>query len=90
MSSPSLACPRCCLPAASGGRADAAAVHDNVVPRLPQSNRSEKRPRQLLVLTHVVPVGGTELTANLSRLRRRLLAVPAIAEFEITPVERAP
>jgi divalent metal cation (Fe/Co/Zn/Cd) transporter len=46
-------------------------------------------PRQLLVLAHVVPVVGTELTANLGRLRRRLLAVPAIAAVEITPVERA-
>jgi len=33
-------------------------------------------PRQLLVLAHVVPVVGTELTANIGRLRRRLLAVP--------------
>jgi divalent metal cation (Fe/Co/Zn/Cd) transporter len=32
---------------------------------------------------------GAELTANLGRLRRRLLAVPAIAAVEITPVERA-
>jgi divalent metal cation (Fe/Co/Zn/Cd) transporter len=31
-----------------------------------------------------------ELTANLGRLRRRLLTVPAIAAVEITPVERAP
>jgi divalent metal cation (Fe/Co/Zn/Cd) transporter len=46
-------------------------------------------PRQLLVLVHIVPVDGTELTANLGRLRRRLLAVPAIAAVEITPVERA-
>ena len=46
-------------------------------------------PRQLLVLAHVVPVDGTQLTANLGRLRRRLLAVPAIAAVEITPVERA-
>jgi len=45
-------------------------------------------PRQLLVLAHVVPVVGTELTANIGRLRRRLLAVPAIAAAEITPVER--
>jgi hypothetical protein len=47
-------------------------------------------PRQLLVLAHVVPVAGAELTANLGRLRRRLLTVPAIAAVEITPVERAP
>jgi cation diffusion facilitator family transporter len=47
-------------------------------------------PRQLLVLAHVVPVIGTDLTANVGRLRRRLLAVPAIAGVEITPVERAP
>jgi hypothetical protein len=46
-------------------------------------------PRQLLVLAHVVPAVETELTANLGRLRRRLLAVPAIAAVEITPVERA-
>jgi cation diffusion facilitator family transporter len=31
-----------------------------------------------------------ELTANLGRLRRRLLTVPAIAAVGITPVERAP
>jgi hypothetical protein len=37
-----------------------------------------------------MPADGTELTADLSRLRRMLLAVPAIAEFEITPVERRP
>ena len=46
-------------------------------------------PRQLLVLAHVVPVDGTELAAGVGRLRRRLLAVPAIAAVEITPVERA-
>ncbi|MFL6223345.1 MAG: hypothetical protein ACJ75K_11070 [Actinomycetes bacterium] len=46
-------------------------------------------PRQLLVLAHVVPVDGAELTAGVGRLRRRLLAVPAIAAVEITPVERA-
>ncbi|HEV8167002.1 MAG TPA: cation transporter, partial [Actinomycetota bacterium] len=46
-------------------------------------------PRQLLVLAHVVPVEGTELPASVGRLRRRLLAVPAIAAVEITPVERA-
>jgi divalent metal cation (Fe/Co/Zn/Cd) transporter len=45
-------------------------------------------PRQLLVLAHVVPVVGAELTAGVGRLRRRLLAVPAIAAVEITPVER--
>ena len=47
-------------------------------------------PRQLLVLAHVVPVAGADLTASIGRLRRRLLAVPAIAGVEITPVERAP
>jgi cation diffusion facilitator family transporter len=47
-------------------------------------------PRQLLVLVHVVAVDGAELTAGVGRLRRRLLAVPAIAAVEITPVERAP
>jgi divalent metal cation (Fe/Co/Zn/Cd) transporter len=47
-------------------------------------------PRQLLVLVHVVPVDGAELTAGVDRLRRRLLAVPACAGVEITPVERAP
>jgi cation diffusion facilitator family transporter len=46
-------------------------------------------PKQLLVLAHVVPVDGTDLTASVGRLRRRLLAVPAIAAVEITPVERA-
>jgi divalent metal cation (Fe/Co/Zn/Cd) transporter len=46
-------------------------------------------PRQLLVLAHVVPVEGTELPASVGRLRRRLLAVPAITAVEITPVERA-
>jgi cation diffusion facilitator family transporter len=46
-------------------------------------------PRQLLVLAHIVPVDGTDLTAGVGRLRRRLLAVPAIAAVEITPVERA-
>jgi divalent metal cation (Fe/Co/Zn/Cd) transporter len=47
-------------------------------------------PRQLLVLVHVVPVDGAELTAGVGRLRRRLLAVPAIVGVEITPVERTP
>ena len=47
-------------------------------------------PRQLLVLAHVVPIDSAELTAGIGRLRRRLLAVPAIAAVEITPVERAP
>jgi cation diffusion facilitator family transporter len=50
-------------------------------------------PRQLLVLIHVVPVDDddddAELTVSVGRLRRRLLAVPAIAAVEITPVERA-
>jgi divalent metal cation (Fe/Co/Zn/Cd) transporter len=46
-------------------------------------------PKQLLVLIHVVPVDGTDLTASVGRLRHRLLAVPAIAAVEITPVERA-
>jgi divalent metal cation (Fe/Co/Zn/Cd) transporter len=46
-------------------------------------------PRQLLVLAHVVAVEGGDLTADVGRLRRRLLAVPAIAAVEITPVERA-
>jgi hypothetical protein len=46
-------------------------------------------PRQLLVLVHVVPVDAANLTADLGRLRRRLLAVPAIAAVEITPVDRA-
>jgi divalent metal cation (Fe/Co/Zn/Cd) transporter len=50
-------------------------------------------PRQLLVLIHVVPVDDDddddELTVSVGRLRRRLLAVPAIAAVEITPVERA-
>jgi hypothetical protein len=47
-------------------------------------------PRRLLVLTHVVPVDGADLAASVGRLRRRLLAVPAIAAVEVTPVERAP
>src|SRR6266508_3858446 len=45
-------------------------------------------PKQLLVLAHVVPVDGADLTAGVGRLRRRLLAVPAIAGVEVTPVER--
>jgi cation diffusion facilitator family transporter len=45
-------------------------------------------PRHLLVLVHVVPVDGADLPANIGRLRRRLLAVPAIAAVEITPIER--
>ena len=45
-------------------------------------------PRQLLVLAHVVPVDGADLTAGVGRLRRRLLSVPAVAAVEITPVER--
>jgi hypothetical protein len=47
-------------------------------------------PRQLLMLVHVVPVDGADLAAGVGRLRRRLLAVPAIAAVEITPVERTP
>jgi hypothetical protein len=45
--------------------------------------------RQLLVLVLVLPVDDAELTAGVGRLRRRLLAVPACAGVEITPVERA-
>jgi cation diffusion facilitator family transporter len=45
-------------------------------------------PRHLLVLAHVVPVDGADLPANIGWLRRRLLAVPAIAAVEITPIER--
>jgi len=41
-----------------------------------------------LLLAHVVPVGSADLPANVGRLRRRLLAVPAIAAEEITPVAR--
>ena len=41
------------------------------------------------MLAQVVAVDGAELTAGVGRLRRRLLAVPAIAAVEITPVERA-
>ena len=44
-------------------------------------------PKQLLVLAHIVPVDSADLTASVGRLRRRLLAVPAIAAVEITPVE---
>ena len=36
----------------------------------------------------VVPVDGADLPANIGRLRRRLLAVPAIAAVEITPIEQ--
>jgi cation diffusion facilitator family transporter len=46
-------------------------------------------PRHLLVLAHVVPAEGADLPAAVGRLRRRLLALPAIAAVEITPVERA-
>jgi cation diffusion facilitator family transporter len=46
-------------------------------------------PGQLLVLVQVVPVDGTELTAAVGRLRRRLLQVPAIAAVAVTPVDRA-
>jgi divalent metal cation (Fe/Co/Zn/Cd) transporter len=46
-------------------------------------------PRQLLVLVHVVPVDGTELMAAIGQLQHRLLAVPAIAAVEVTPVDRA-
>jgi cation diffusion facilitator family transporter len=45
-------------------------------------------PRHLLVLAHVVPVDSADLPGNIGRLRRRLLAVPAIAAAEITPIER--
>jgi hypothetical protein len=45
-------------------------------------------PRQLLVLVHVVPVDGAELTVAIRRLRQRLLTVPAIAAVEVTPVDR--
>ena len=46
-------------------------------------------PRHLLVLAHVVPVDGADLAPNIGRLRRRLLAMPALAAVEITPVEPA-
>jgi divalent metal cation (Fe/Co/Zn/Cd) transporter len=46
-------------------------------------------PRQLLVLVHVVPLDGTELPAAIHRLRHRLLAMPAIAAVEVTPVDGA-
>jgi hypothetical protein len=42
------------------------------------------------MLVHVVPVDSAELTVGVGRLRSRLLAVPAIAAVEITPVERTP
>jgi ribonucleotide monophosphatase NagD (HAD superfamily) len=45
-------------------------------------------PKHLLVIAHVVPLEGADLTEGVGRLRRRLLAVPAIAAVEITPVER--
>jgi cation diffusion facilitator family transporter len=44
-------------------------------------------PKQLLVLAHIVPVDSADLAASVGRLRRRLLAMPAIAAVEITPVE---
>jgi cation diffusion facilitator family transporter len=44
-------------------------------------------PRHLLVLAHVVPVEGADLTAGVGRLRRRLLSLPAVAAVEVTPVE---
>ena len=43
-------------------------------------------PKQLLVLAHVVPVDGADLTAGVGRLRRRLLSLPTIAAVEVTPV----
>jgi divalent metal cation (Fe/Co/Zn/Cd) transporter len=43
-------------------------------------------PRRLLVLAHVVPVDGADLTAGVGRLRDRLLSLPAIAAVEVTPV----
>jgi cation diffusion facilitator family transporter len=46
-------------------------------------------PRQLLVLVQVVPFDGTELTVAIRRLRHRLLAMPAIAAVEVTPVDGA-
>ena len=46
-------------------------------------------PRDLLVLAHVVPVPGADLLAGVGRLRRRLLALPAVTAVEVTPVERA-
>jgi hypothetical protein len=36
-----------------------------------------------------VGVGRIDLTADVSRLRRRLLSLPAVTAVEITPVERA-
>ena len=45
-------------------------------------------PRQLLVVAHVVPVEGADLTASVGQLRHRLLAVPAVAAVEITPVQQ--
>jgi cation diffusion facilitator family transporter len=46
-------------------------------------------PGRLLVLVHVVAVDGTELTPSIGQLRHRLLAVPAVAAVEVTPVDRA-
>jgi divalent metal cation (Fe/Co/Zn/Cd) transporter len=43
-------------------------------------------PKRLLVLADVVPADGAELAANVERLRRRLLAVPAVTRAEITPI----
>jgi cation diffusion facilitator family transporter len=47
-------------------------------------------PRRLVLLAHVVPVDGDELTARITELRQRLLALPTIASAEITPVEPSP
>jgi cation diffusion facilitator family transporter len=46
-------------------------------------------PRQLLMITHVVPVDGADLPVGVARLRRRLLSLPAISAVEVTPVQRA-
>jgi divalent metal cation (Fe/Co/Zn/Cd) transporter len=59
------------------------------VAEVAELTRGVHRPQQLLVLAHVVPVDGADLTASVGRLRRRLLAVPAVAAVEITPIEPA-
>jgi hypothetical protein len=51
-----------------------------------RADRGLHRTRRLLVLAHVVPVDGADLTAGVGRLRDRLLSLPAIAAVEVTPV----
>jgi cation diffusion facilitator family transporter len=43
-------------------------------------------PEAILVLVHVVPDGGADLVGRIARLREKLLALPAVARVEVTPV----